>query len=144
MKGGDDMKKLTKTRIIAGVMTFGIVSLMALPMVVGATTADASDCGTGVGQVPCASQLGLGETSLSNLITSIITLIMGFLGIIAVLIMLWGGFIWMTAGGEQDKVDKAKKLIVSGIIGLVIIFAAYAIASFVISNLKGFTGATSI
>lgn len=113
-------------------------------MVVGATTADASDCGTGVGQVPCASQLGLGETSLSNLITSIITLIMGFLGIIAVLIMLWGGFIWMTAGGEQDKVDKAKKLIVSGIIGLVIIFAAYAIASFVISNLKGFTGATSI
>lgn len=133
MKGGDDMKKLTKTRIIAGIMTFGIVSLMALPMVVGAAD---------YGAVPTRSDLQpvLGDATLTDLITSIIGIVMSFLGVIAVLIMLWGGFIWMTAGGEQDKVDKAKKLIISGIIGLVIIFAAYAIASFVIANMQSFTG----
>ena len=135
------MKLLKNKKIIAGLMTLSLVSVMALPMAVGASSADSSNCGTGVGQVPCVSDLGLGSTSLSALVTNIISLILGFLGILAVLIVLWGGFIWMTAGGEQDKVDKAKKLIISGIIGLVIIFAAYAIATFVISNMASFTGA---
>ena len=137
------MKQLTKKKLIAGVLTLGVLSLIALPAVVGATGVDATNCGTGEGQVPCASSLGLGNTSLSTMITSIIGLIMGFLGVIAVLIILWGGFVWMTAGGEPDKVEKAKKMIYSGIIGLVIIFAAYAIASFVIANMSAFSGANS-
>ena len=135
------MKLASKKKFITGLMTLAMVGVLAVPAIVGATTADATGCGTGEGQVPCASDLNLGNASLSQLISNVISLILGFLGILAVLIVLWGGFIWMTAGGEQDKVDKAKKLIISGIIGLVIIFAAYAIASFVISNMKAFTGA---
>ena len=50
-------------------------------------------------------------------------------------IILAGGFMWMTAGGNEDKVGKAKQLIFSGIIGLAIILAAFAIAKFVINSL---------
>lgn len=117
--------------MFAGAMTLGVLGLLALPTIAGAA-----------GDIPQMDDLGLGTTTLSELIKGIIQVILGFLGVIAVLIILWGGFIWMTAVGEPDKVDKAKKMIYSGIIGLIIIFASYAIASFVFSQLQTITGTT--
>ncbi len=76
-----------------------------------------------------------GSGGLVGTIGSIIKLAMGFLGIIAVIIILLGGFKWMTSGGNDEKVKKAKALIFQGIIGLVIVLSAYAIATFVISNI---------
>ncbi len=67
---------------------------------------------------------------------SVIQVIMTFLGIVAVVVILLGGFKWMTAAGSEDKVDEAKKLIRAGIIGLVIIIAAWAIASWVIDQMS--------
>lgn len=63
---------------------------------------------------------------------NIVRYIMTFLGIIAVVIILLGGFKWMTAAGNEDKVGEAKKLIIAGIIGLIIILAAFAIVTFVV------------
>jgi len=68
-------------------------------------------------------------------IVDIIKLALGFLGIIAVVIILFAGFKWMTAGGNEENVSEAKKILIAGLIGLVIILASYAIASFVVSNL---------
>lgn len=122
-------------------MTLGVLSLLALPMAVGA---EGTAVDVDAGAVPKISDLTstLGGATLTGLIQSILQVILGFLGVIAVLIILWGGFIWMTAAGDEDKVSKAKQMIYSGIIGLVIIFAAYAIASFVFSNLQTITGAS--
>lgn len=47
---------------------------------------------------------------------------MSLLGIIAVMIILYGGFKWMTSGGSDDAVGDSKKIITAGIIGLIIIF----------------------
>jgi len=68
-------------------------------------------------------------------IESIIAWVMGFLGIIAVVVILIGGFKWMTAGGNEDKVGAAKKMLISGLIGLIIVVLAYAIAVFVLTQL---------
>ena len=84
---------------------------------------------------------GLGTKDLREGVMSIIRVLLGFLGIIAIIIMLYGGFVWMTAGGNEEKVSQAKKVISAGIIGLVIIFVSFAIAEFVISNLITATGA---
>ncbi len=78
---------------------------------------------------------GLGDRDPRDIAASIIRIILGFLGIVAVIIILLGGFKWMTAGGNEDKVGEAKKLITAGIIGLVIIVAAFAIATFVLNSL---------
>jgi len=72
-------------------------------------------------------------------IARIINVFMGLLGIVAVVIILYGGFLWMTAAGNEDRVEKAKKLIVAGIIGLAIILSAYAIARFVVNSLVSAT-----
>ncbi len=82
-----------------------------------------------------AGQIGLGGKDIRSTIASIIRTAMGLLGIVAVVIILIGGFTWMTAGGNDDKVGEAKKWIFAGIIGLAIILSAYALSSFVINNL---------
>ncbi len=76
----------------------------------------------------------LGTADLKTTINQILSVILGFLGIIATLIILLGGFKWMTSQGNSDKVDEAKKLIGAGIVGLVIILAAYAIVRFVLTE----------
>lgn len=81
------------------------------------------------------SATGLGQSDLETTVGSLIRVGLGFLGVIAVVIILFGGFKWMTAGGNDKSVAEAKSLIVAGIIGLAIILSAYAIASFVISSI---------
>ena len=88
-----------------------------------------------------ASTAGLGEADLVDTIAQIIRIALGFLGVFAVIIILIGGFKWMTAQGNED-VKKAKKFIFSGIIGLVIVISAYAIASFVIDSIITATSGT--
>lgn len=78
---------------------------------------------------------GLGQADLQTTIGNLIRVALGFLGVIAVCIVLYGGFKWMTAGGNDEKVGEAKRLMISGLIGLAIIMSAYAIASFVISSI---------
>lgn len=79
--------------------------------------------------------IALGDRDPRTIAAQIINVLLGFLGIIAVVIILAGGFKWMTAGGNQDKVDEAKKLMSAGVIGLVIVLASYGIATFIINSL---------
>ena len=72
------------------------------------------------------------ETDPKEMAVSVVKYLMTFLGIIAVVVILYGGFMWMTASGNEDRVDKAKKIIIAGAIGLVVVLAAYAIVNFVV------------
>lgn len=82
---------------------------------------------------------GLGQADLQQTIASLIRVGLTFLGVIAVVIMLYGGFKWMTAGGTEERVTEAKRLMIAGVIGLGIILSAYAISSFVINAIVGAT-----
>jgi cytochrome bd-type quinol oxidase subunit 2 len=74
-------------------------------------------------------------------VSTIINAFMGLLGLVAVVLILLGGFKWMMAQGNEEKIDDAKKLMMSGVIGLIIIMSAYAIAQFVINAiLQGTSG----
>ena len=79
----------------------------------------------------------LGGGDIKQVISNIIDIFLGFLGILSTIIILYGGFLWMTAKGVVEQIDKAKKIIINGIIGLIIIMSAYAIASFVLRSLIG-------
>lgn len=83
----------------------------------------------------------LGNESPETLVISIINWTLGILALIAVILILIGGFRWMTAGGNEEKVESAKKTLYAAIIGLVIILAGWGISVYVINNLLDFTGA---
>jgi hypothetical protein len=133
MKGGEmHMKKLTKKAMALALTAMFALTLVALPSVSDAATVDL----WGGQKSNIAKEIGLGTQDIRVVVGRIINVALGMLGIVAVVIVLIGGFKWMTAGGEQGKVDEARKWISSGIIGLAIILSAYAIAQFVIDSLQ--------
>ena len=82
-----------------------------------------------------ATQLG-GTTELPELIGKFINVILSLLGIIFVVLIIWAGFDYLTDAGEGKKVETAKKKMINGVIGIILVVTAYAIADFVISSLK--------
>lgn len=88
------------------------------------------------------NNINLGNRDPREIAAQVINILLGFLGIIAVIIILAGGFKWMTAGGNQDKVDEAKKLMSAGVIGLIIVLASFGIAQFIINSLVSATTST--
>ncbi|MFH1173153.1 MAG: hypothetical protein V1692_01325 [bacterium] len=67
----------------------------------------------------------------------IIEAFLGFLGILFISYMIYGGYTWMTAGGNDDKVSRAKDVIRNAIIGIAVLLAAWGITNFVINALTG-------
>ena len=65
----------------------------------------------------------------------VIQIALGFAGVIAFGFILYGGVLWMTAGGEAEKVTKAKDTIVNAAIGLVLLLGSYAVLTFVVGRL---------
>ena len=82
--------------------------------------------------------VNLGTRDLRSTIAGVINIFLGFLGILATLIIIYGGFIWMTSGGSAEKIDRAKRILINGVIGLVIILSSYAIARFILK--EGYNG----
>lgn len=82
--------------------------------------------------------LGAGITPAA-LIGRVIKGALGISGTIALAIFVWGGFVWLTSGGSPEKIDTAKRLIVWAVLGLALIFGAYAVTSFVINAITGAT-----
>ncbi|HTK04231.1 MAG TPA: pilin [Candidatus Eisenbacteria bacterium] len=90
-----------------------------------------------------ASATGLSTFDLRTYVGRIVRYFLGLLGIIAVTLMIYAGYIWMTSAGNPEKIDKAKKIMQNAVIGLVIIVSAYAIVEFVFRALTGDLGAGS-
>ena len=86
------------------------------------------------------AETGLASTDIRLVIARIIRVALGLLGIVALVLILYGGYVWMTAGGNEENIQKAKKILMNAAIGLIIILCAYAIASFVINALSKATG----
>ncbi|MEK7067430.1 MAG: hypothetical protein AAB956_00340 [Patescibacteria group bacterium] len=141
------MKKIAKNFLAAL-----IISVFSLAVVATANATNTTS-GTGAGGTidpntywggntvanNIESDIQLGQRDPREIAANVINIILGFLGIIAVILILAGGFKWMIASGNQDKVDEAKKLMAAGAIGLVIILASFGIARFVINALVSAT-----
>lgn len=61
-------------------------------------------------------------------IARIVQAVLGFVGILFIILIILGGFQWMTSGGNEQKIDEAKKRIANATIGLTVIVVAYSIA----------------
>lgn len=110
------------------------VALMLTPRAVFASASTGR--GLGSNTLPLPDNLPA-QTSFLDLLTFIINFILGFVGTIAVLMLIWGGFRYLTSSGKSDATKDAKNTIVYAIIGIVIILLSYAIVNTLTGSLAG-------
>ncbi|NCN25895.1 hypothetical protein GW935_04605 [Candidatus Falkowbacteria bacterium] len=140
--------KLTKILIIMTVLIIPAVLWLIKPAVAQAQTDSNlnvwgdlfSPEGVGFNAI---NQTGLGKADPRVIAGGIIQVILGFLGLLTVILMLYGGFLWMNSKGDPKKIEIAQALIRNAVIGLIIILSAFAIALYVTRVLIGVTGARS-
>lgn len=73
------------------------------------------------------------SSSIEGIVGFGISQVLGFVGIIFLVLMIAGGLMWMTAGGSEEKVSKAKNIIKGAVIGLIIIFSSFYITQFILT-----------
>ena len=81
------------------------------------------------------SNINLGSKPLRETIGGVVNIVLGFLGILATLGIIIGGFVMMTSGGNAEKSQSGKNGVTAGLIGLIIVLTAYAISRFVLGSL---------
>lgn len=113
---------LKKAGIAFLLMSVGLVIFNILP---GAAIAS-----LGVDQSELPSALAGTSGDLKEVIRSIINTILGLLGFVAVIFVIYAGILYVTDGGGGENLEKAKNIIKNAIIGIVIIIASFAIVNF--------------
>ncbi|HVM90996.1 MAG TPA: pilin [Verrucomicrobiae bacterium] len=134
------MKLSIKNAIYAGTAA----TLSALPAIASAQSVDLNGNpfnrgANAVANVAGKANIGGGTTDLYTIVGRVVNVVLGFLGIVLLFYFIYGGFRWMTAGGDEKQVGEAKTMIRNAVIGLVIIMASYALSSFVLNNLVAVT-----
>lgn len=84
----------------------------------------------------CGTYSGLSPRDPRFIVARVINVSLSLLGILATAIIIFAGFRWMTAGGNEDQVRGARQMIIAAVIGLAIIMSAYAISNFVLLQLN--------
>ena len=77
----------------------------------------------------------LASTGLATTVGRVANVVLSMLGVLFISYTIYGGFLWMTSAGNEEKVAKGKKTITQGIIGLILILGAWAIYVFIYHNI---------
>ncbi len=78
-------------------------------------------------------ETGANASTIDIILSDVISVLLSFVGVIFFVLIVYGGFTWMTSQGNDEKVKKAKGTIKSSVIGLIITLSAYVISSFLIN-----------
>lgn len=134
------MKKSTKIKSLvaaAAVACFSFAGFIATPTYAVVSDADCKKLGADweVKGGTCVQKSQ--DADLWGIVNTIINVILAIVGVIAVIMIIFGGIQYSTSAGDPGKVKKAKDTILYGVIGLVIALLAFAIVNFVLDNIFG-------
>lgn len=131
-----DKKKIYK-KIIALALPLLAAAFCLLP--IASVSAQLAQGVNAVNKTAVAAGVGAGA-DIITIIGRIIYILLGFVGVIFLILLLYAGFLWMTSAGDPAKITKAKDYIKNAIIGLLIITSAWAITAFILNALGGVVG----
>lgn len=97
-----------------------IIFILLMPIFVGAA-----------GSVTIANPLGTSD--FQALITKLLNVVFSIVGLVAIVMIVYGGFQIMISGGEEKKYEQAKKTITYAVVGLVVVILSYSILNFIVS-----------
>jgi len=118
--------------------------LVALPLLIAlpsfAQTTTQTDAGSrikqGIIDTGVAAELGNADTDVREVIALIISALLGFLGIIFTVLIMYGGWLWMTAAGNEQQIEKAKKVLTQATIGLFIVIISYGLSKWIFDIIR--------
>lgn len=131
------MSKKIKTQLKAFGLTGIILSATIVPFIATAAYTPQAinfDPGSNVER-----NSGLGNANPQEVAANVITWILSFLAILALILVLYGGFIWMFSRGNDEEVKKAKDILSGALFGLIIILASYGLTAYVFENIVNAT-----
>lgn len=127
---------MKKTLLLATLIITMFTIMVAAPVFALDITGKLSNVGTAAGFTEK-------EPNLAQTVGKIIQGLLSLLGIIFMAYIIYAGFLWMTARGKDETIEKAKAIIRGCIIGIIVVLGAYAITSFVVSRVGSATGYSS-
>ncbi len=118
--------------------TFIIILLLIIPVfnVLGSTRDEIRGYLEGGGS-HAGYTTGTATPSLPSTIALLIRVALSLLGIICLVLIVFAGYLWMTAGGNDEQIKKAKNLMINSAIGAAIILSAYSISTFILRSVQG-------
>ncbi len=131
------LKILTKKRLFILTTVFACMAIFAVVFLFPHISLAQQDDSFGLNY---AQNVGLSTEDIRTSAVRITRNILGVLGILALIIILYGGFVYMTSRGDMQKVELAKKILLNATIGLVIIMMAFAIVSWILGVLSAGQG----
>lgn len=127
------MKKI----IFLAILTLILISPLITITAHAASVDEAQNILKGVGE----RVFGSGESDVAVIVGRVIQTVLGIIGIIFTVLIIFGGILYMTAAGNQEQVTKARTLLRDSIIGLAIIITSFAITEFIVFNILSATTA---
>lgn len=134
------MKKLHT--VLLSLTAFAFMFLVAAPQPAHAQLEKSSSILQQAGEAAYGKDAVKNQKTLGEQIGGIIKILLRITGFLLVILLIYGGFIWMLARGNESEVEKAKDIIRNAIIGIVIVFTAFSITVFVMKGLETSTGTT--
>ena len=131
------MIKKIKNILTAAALAFALLAPVAVPAAVSAQDIQENlKCGANLdANGNCNADVEGGTTSVNNLIRDVINIFSFIVGIVSVIMIIIGGFKYITSGGDSNNVSSAKNTILYAIIGLVIVAFAQFIVQFVLGRI---------
>lgn len=131
---------------VAGLFVAGAPSTLAAPAAAPTPAPAAAPATSGVSDFGLSTisgdQFGLRSDSPAQFISSLVNWILGILGVVLVALIFYGGVLYMTAAGNEDRVKTGKRVLTFAIVGLVITMSAFIIATFVVRALTNSSAGT--
>ena len=105
-------------------------AILLLPVRVAVAAVD-----TGLNETANEAKLDTTNADIPLLIGSIIRSLLGFVGVLFLVLTVYAGFLWMTSQGNEEQVSKAKNILKGATIGAILTFASYSIVNFVLRSI---------
>jgi len=131
------MKTIKQALLVLATTIVGLTALALIPSA-GAALLAPTDVPESI-----SGAIG-GQTDLKSLILTIIDYALGFLGLIAVIMVIYGGVLYVTSAGDSGKTDTAKKIILYTVIGIIIIMLSFVLVNAVLGAGSGSTVTTPV
>ena len=115
------------------------IIIITLAMFLFSSLAVSADCDIAAGEVCLKDPLtnSMESDTPEEIIGKAINAVLGIVGSLALVMFIYGGIVWMTAAGNDQRVQRGKDTLLWAVIGLVVIFSSYALVRFVINNVIG-------